>query len=307
MAAPKPKIVVVAGPTGAGKTAVGIDLAQRVRGEIVSADSIQVYRHMDIGSAKPTRAERAYTPHHMIDIRDPDEDFTGGDYAREARQCIARILDKDRVPIVVGGTGLYIRLLVRGIVDLPGPDPELRKRLRAEEAAHPGALFEQLMCADPDGARSMGRANLPRIIRALEVFRKTGTPLSQWQAQHAFDDRPYDCLFLCLAPDRKVLYEQVDTRVDNMIKNGLLEEVCNLLMRGYSPDLKAMQSIGYRHMLMVRAGEVDLGRAAEFMKRDTRHYAKRQFTWFRSEPEAIWCDPGEIVGIRLMVTNFLGR
>ncbi len=307
MAAPKPKIIVVAGPTGAGKTAVGIDLAQQVRGEIVSADSIQIYRHMDIGSAKPTREERTRAPHHMIDIRDPDEDFTGGDYAREARQCIAGILDKGRVPIVVGGTGLYIRLLLRGIVDLPGPDPELRKRLRAEEAAYPGALYEQLLREDADGARSIGRGNLPRIIRALEVFRKTGTPLSQLQAQHGFDDRPYDYLFLCLSPEREVLYERVDTRVDNMIKKGLLEEVCNLLKRGYSPDLKPLQSIGYRHMLMVRAGDADLGQAAKLMKRDTRHYAKRQLTWFRSEPEAMWCDLTEIVGVRLMVTNFLGR
>jgi tRNA dimethylallyltransferase len=243
----------------------------------------------------------------MIDIRDPDEDFTGGDYVREARQCIAGILKRGRVPIVVGGTGLYIRLLLRGIVDLPPADPELRERLRAEETADPGVLYERLLRIDPEGARAVGRANFPRIIRALEVFLKTGAPLSRLQAEHGFGDRPYDYLFLCVYPDREVLYERVDTRVDNMLKSGLWEEVCNLLTRGYAPDLKAMQSIGYRHMLMVRAGDADIGRAAELMKRDTRRYAKRQLTWFRSEPEAMWFDPADIAGIRLTVTNFLGQ
>ncbi len=222
----KPKIVVVAGPTASGKTAVGIQLAQMCDGEIVSADSIQVYRQMDVGSAKPSPEEMALVPHHMIDIRDPDEEFTAGDYVREARACITNIVARGKIPLVVGGTGLYIRCLLGGIVDLPPSQPVLRARLQHEElTGGAGTLFARLEKIDAETALRIDPHNLPRVIRALEVFLLTGKPLSILVREHSFEDRPYRRLFICLAPERSRLYERIDKRVDCMIKGGLIEEV----------------------------------------------------------------------------------
>jgi tRNA dimethylallyltransferase len=307
MSEAKPKIVVVAGPTASGKTAVGIKLAQMFNGEIVSADSIQVYRHMDVGSAKPTAEELALVRHHMIDIRDPDEEFTAGDYVRESRECVKNIVQRGKIPLVVGGTGLYIRCLLGGIVDLPPAQPLLRARLQQEEVTGgAGILFARLEEIDPETALRIDPRNLSRVIRALEVFSVTGKPLSALAGEHAFDDRPYRPLFICLAPERQCLYERIDNRVDCMIKGGLLEEVTELSERGYSRELKSMQALGYRHAHMVVSGEMDREDAVRLMKRDTRRYAKRQLTWFRAEPEVLWCDPEEIEGIGLKVDDFLG-
>lgn len=303
----RPRVVVVAGPTASGKTPVGMELAQRFDGEIVSADSIQVYRFMDIGSAKPGSEELSRVPHHMIDIRNPDEDFTAGDYVKEARRCIRDIVTRGKVPIVVGGTGLYIRLLLGGIIDLPAGDPERRRRLREEERSESGSLFRRLEQVDPTSARTLQKSNLRRVIRALEVFESAGTPLSQLQTEHSFKDRPFANLFICLALDRKVLYERIDMRVDSMIESGLVEEVKSLYRRGYPPELKPLQSLGYRHVGMILAGDMDPGEAIRFMKRDTRRYAKRQLTWFRSEPGIFWCDPADRHGIRFIVDDFLGH
>ncbi len=308
MSEKKPKIVIIAGPTASGKTSVSIDLAESFGGEIVSADSIQVFRYLDIGSAKPTLEERARVAHHMIDIRYPDEDFSAGDYVREARACVDLMPAKGRVPVVVGGTGLYIRLLLGGIVDLPRADTELRSRLEADEAqGGPGTLFARLARVDPEAARKIRPENTHRIIRALEVFEQTGKRISEIQARHALQDRPYTCLIICLAPPRKVLYEHIDNRVDNMVKEGLIDEVSGLFRRGYAITLRPLQSLGYRHAGMVLAGEVDLPEAIRLMKRDTRRYAKRQLTWFGSEPEVVWFDPDEIGQIKSVVDDFLGR
>ncbi|MBI4966424.1 MAG: tRNA (adenosine(37)-N6)-dimethylallyltransferase MiaA [Desulfomonile tiedjei] len=302
-----PKIVVVAGPTASGKTAVGIRLAERFSGEIVSADSVQVYRYLDIGSAKPTAEERERIAHHMIDIRDPDEEFSAGDYVREARATIGKILQKGRVPFVVGGTGLYIRSLLGGMADLPPAQPALRSRMLEAEADSKGTLFARLEQVDPATARSTPPDNIPRIIRALEVFEVTGKTMSQVQEEHGFRDRPYGHIFICLSLEKSLLYERIDKRVDSMIEGGLLEEVVSLYERGYSPNLNSMQSLGYRHIGMILSGQIETQEAIRLMKRDTRHYAKRQLTWFRSEPGVLWCDPEEIAGIGLMVTNFLER
>jgi tRNA dimethylallyltransferase len=302
-----PKIVVIAGPTASGKTAVGMQLAERLSGEIVSADSIQIYRFMDIGSAKPTVEERKQVAHHMIDIRDPDQEFSAGDYVREAREAIDGILQKGRVPIVVGGTGLYIRLLLGGIADLPPAESVLRRRMMEAETASTGSLFDRLMQIDPVTARRTSPANVPRIIRALEVFELTGKTLSQVQKEHSFLNRPYRHVFICLSVNRPLLYERIDKRVDSMIESGLMEEVDSLRERGYSPSLNSMQSLGYRHINMSLSGQIEMQEAIRLMKRDTRHYAKRQLTWFRSEPEVLWFDPEEIAGIGLMVTNFVER
>jgi tRNA dimethylallyltransferase len=304
----KPRIVIIAGPTAAGKTAVGLELAEEFGAHIVSADSVQVYRYMDIGSAKPSLIERARVPHHMIDIRDPNEYFSAGDYVREGRECIEKILKKGLIPLVIGGTGMYIRLLLGGIVSTSPTEPELRKNLRLEEERDgPGVLFKRLARVDPESAARIGASNIYRIVRALEVFGLTGRRLSELQREHAFRDRPYRCLFIYLSPDRDLLYQRIDNRVDSMVRVGLLEEVGQLHERGYGPELKSMQSLGYRHMGMVLAGKMDLDDAIRLMKRDTRRYAKRQLTWFRSEPEGLWSDPQDLSGIQLMVSDFLGH
>jgi tRNA dimethylallyltransferase len=303
----KPKIVIVAGPTASGKTEIGIKLAERFGGEIVSADSVQVYRGMDIGSAKPTAAERARAVHHMIDIRDPDEDFSAGDYVREARKCIDKIIGRERVPIIVGGTGLYIRCLIGGMLDSSKAETQLRLRLLEEEEKERGALSKRLVEIDPETARHIPAGNIYRIVRALEVFELTGRKMSDLQEEHAFQDRPYDYIFFGLAPARSRLYEQIDQRVENMIKSGLVEEVARLQELGYAADLKSMSSLGYRHIGMALAGSMDVDEAIRLMKRDTRRYAKRQLTWFRSEPDIVWCDPDEIKRIQLMVDDFLGN
>jgi tRNA dimethylallyltransferase len=303
----KPRIVIIAGPTASGKTAVGIELAKSRRGQIISADSVQIYRYMDVGSAKPTPQERSRVVHHMIDIRNPDEDFSAGDYVREARNCISETLREGDLPIVVGGTGLYIRSLLGGIAELPRAQPALRKDLRGqEEEKGKGTLFNKLAELDPVTAGRIPPENIARVIRALEVMELTGKRLSDIQEEHRFQDRPYKVLFICFDPDRQLLYERIDKRVDSMIEGGLLEEVVQLYDRGYSGELKSMQSLGYRHVGMVLKGQMDLPGATRLMKRDTRHYAKRQVTWFRSEPGVIWCDPDDIKGIGLKVSNFLG-
>jgi tRNA dimethylallyltransferase len=302
----KPAVVVLSGPTAAGKTAAAIALASRVGGEIVSADSIQIYRFMDIGSAKPTPQERALVPHHLIDIRNPDEDFTAGDYMRESRRAVAEILSRGRVPLIVGGTGLYIRSLMWGVIPLPQPDPELRARL-AREAETDKGLYERLLEIDPGHAAAIGPRNVPRLLRALEVFELTGRTLSSLQRSHRFSDRPYRGLHVCLSPPRLILYDRIDKRVDDMLQSGLIDEVSGLLARGWSADLKPMKSLGYRHACMVLSGRATIEHAARLMKRDTRRYAKRQLTWFRSEPEALWWDPADQCGLQLVVDDFLGR
>ena len=303
----KPKIIIVAGPTASGKTEIGIKLAERSRGEIVSADSVQIYRGMDIGSAKPTATERARAVHHMIDIRDPDENFSAGDYVREARKRIDKIIRRGRLPIIVGGTGLYIRCLIGGMLGPSKAESQLRLRLLEEEEKRKGALFERLVEVDPETARHIPAGNIYRIVRALEVFELTGRKISDLQQEHAFQDRPYSYIFFGLAPARARLYEQIDQRVDNMIKSGLVEEVTRLQKLGYSADLKSMSSLGYRHIGMALAGAVDVDEAIRLMKRDTRRYAKRQLTWFRSEPDIVWCDSDEINRIQLMLDDFLGN
>lgn len=283
-------------------------LAEEFGGEIVSADSIQVYRYMDVGSAKPTPQERSRVPHHMIDVRDPDEDFSAGDYVRQARESVSHIVHKGRVPLVVGGTGLYIRMLLGGIIDAPPADPQLRQwLLEQEERLGQGTLFARLCEVDPESARKIPPQNIARIVRALEVFALTEKPLSSFHHGHGFRDRRYRYLFICLAPQRKVLYERIDKRVDSMIKGGLLEEVRGLYERGFHRRLKSMQSLGYRHAGMILAGETDEQEAIRLMKRDTRRYAKRQMTWFRSEPGTLWRDPDNEPQIRFEVSHFLGR
>ncbi len=303
----KPKIAIIAGPTASGKTEIAIKLAEKFGGEIVSADSVQIYRYMNIGSAKPTAQDRARAVHHMIDIRDPNEDFSAGDYVREARECITKILDRGRLPVIAGGTGLYIRCLIGGMLNSSKTNSKLRTRLLDEEKESKGALFRRLVEFDPETARHIPPGNIYRILRALEVFESTGRKISVLQHEHAFQDRPYDYIFFGLSPARSRLYEQIDQRVDNMIKSGLVEEVMMLHKNGYSDRLKSMASLGYRHVGLALSGVIDMDEAIRLTKRDTRRYAKRQLTWFRSEPDIVWCDPDETERIQLMIDDFLGN
>lgn len=306
MALNNKKIIILAGPTASGKTSLGIELASHFHGEIVSADSVQIYRYMDIGSAKPTKDEQTRIFHHMIDIRDPDEDYSVGDYVRESRQIIESLLRENKVPFIIGGTGLYVRGLLGGLIDLPASDHDLRSRLfDIEREQGSDALFAMLEKVDSASAARIGSQNVSRLIRALEVFELTGRKMSDLIDAHFFRDRPYQALFICISPTREVLYERIDNRVENMLNMGLLEEVSNLRDRGYGRELKSMQSLGYRHAAMILDGETDLNEATRQMKRDTRHYAKRQLTWFRSEPDVNWFDPFSISAIEVLVEHFL--
>jgi tRNA dimethylallyltransferase len=302
----KPNVVVICGPTGIGKTTVAIELAGSLGGEIVSADSMQIYRFMDIGTAKPTPEEQAAAPHHMIDIVDPDEPFDAARYATLARQAIASIIARQRLPLVVGGTGFYIRALLGGLFDAGASNPKIRRKLLGQaEQEGTEALYERLGTCDPETAAGLHPNDTFRIVRALEVFEITGRPLSVHQQRHGFGDRPYDALIIGLDTDRRHLYERIDQRVDAMMAAGFLEEVKGLLSRGYGQDLKSMQSIGYRHMLDLIGGRCDRQTTLAAMKRDTRRYAKRQLTWFRADPGVVWIAVESRAAIRQRIDEFL--
>lgn len=286
-----PKIIVICGPTASGKSALALELARRLDGEIVNADSMQVYRSMDIGTAKPSTEERARIPHHLIDIADPDQPFSAADFAVAADAAIRGIDSRDRRAIVVGGTGLYIRALLKGLVDSPGGADDFRQALH-EEAGRLGneALLERLRQVDPELAERLHPNNLPRIIRALEVHHLTGIPLSRYQQEHGFSGQRYRNLQIGLRVGRPLLYSRIDQRVDRMLEQGLLQEVRHLLSEGYGPEAKAMRAIGYKEMMAHLAGECSLEEAIRLIKRNTRHYAKRQLTWFNADQDILWLE-----------------
>jgi len=302
----KPNIVVICGPTGVGKTTVGIELAKRFHGEIISADSMQIYRHMDIGTAKPTEAEQAEVPHHMIDIIDPDEPFDAETYSKMARKKIYSLDHQGLVPVVVGGTGFYIKALEYGLFD-PGPsNPAIRDRLKVEaETKGASFLYEKLSETDPDTAENIHPNDTYRIIRALEVYEMTGKGISTHQNNHSFPDSPFRVLKIGLQMDREALYERIDQRVDWMLKAGLVDEVQDLLNKGYHHNLKSMQSIGYRHMADFIRKQISWDEAVRTMKRDTRRYAKRQFTWFNADASVKWMEPGNLKDIQKIAERFL--
>lgn len=289
----KPKIVVIVGPTASGKSKVALELAERFHGEIISADSMQVYRYMDIGTAKPSMDERQRVCHHLIDIRNPDEGFDAAMFRDGAAKSIMEISDRGNLPFVTGGTGLYIKALTEGIFEAPGVDKDLRERL-INEAANFGLtnLYNKLRDIDPEAAGKIGPTNTHRIIRALEIFYMTGSPISQHHREHAFPEKPYHVLKIGLHSERETLYKNIDDRVDSMLRAGLADEVKRILEMGYSPYLKGMQGIGYSHICKYIKGEYSLKDAITLIKRDTRHYAKRQMTWFRRDNEIIWFDAG---------------
>jgi tRNA dimethylallyltransferase len=306
----RPPVVVVTGPTASGKTPLAIELALRVGGEIVNADSMQVFRFMDIGTAKPTLAERARVPHHLIDAVTPDVPYSAGRYAREARAAIAEIHARGRVPILAGGTGLYLRAALHGLIDGAEADAELREQLegeheRAEREGDAGRLYRRLAESDPAAAARIHPHDTRRIVRALEIAAETGRPTSNVRGAHAFEDSPYRVLHLALALEREVLYARIDRRCQAMIEAGLLQEVRELAAAGYGPELRPMRAIGYRHIVPVMEGRDTLANALEAMRRDTRHFARRQLTWLRRVPDATWVDPGHATAIADLVSAFL--
>jgi tRNA dimethylallyltransferase len=294
-------ILIIAGPTAVGKTDSSILLARELGAEIVSADSMQIYRGMDIGTAKPTKEQRRLIYHHMIDIAEPDQPYSVGDFLRDARTAIGGIIASGGVPIVVGGTGLYIRALTRGLFHGPPADLELRERLLLRESEEPGMLYSDLVKVDPEAAIKIHPNDLRRAVRALEVYYLKDRKLSDFQREHSFQDRPYTFRLLFLVRSRSELYPRIESRVDQMLAEGLEAEVKTLMERGYSPELASMQGLGYKHFIDCFLGKTSRGEAVALLKRDTKRFAKRQFTWFRREPETIWVDitglskTGEIV------------
>ena len=286
-----PKILVVSGPTASGKTALAVELALAHNGEVVSADSMQIYRRMDIGTAKPTRAEMRGVPHHMLDVADPEEDFSVARYVELAARCVDDILARGKLPIVAGGTGLYIDSLLSGRTFARfDPDSPLRRELEEELARRGGAaLLEELARVDPDTAARLHPNDGKRIVRALEVYRSTGTTLTAHNAMTRSLPPRYDALTLTLAFQRREdMWDRIDRRVDRMMADGLAEEVRALLDSGVPDRCTAMQAIGYKEMAAALRGDGDTARAAEEIKLRSRQYAKRQLTWFRRDPDARW-------------------
>ena len=286
-----PKILVISGPTASGKTALAVELALQHSGEVVSADSMQIYRRMDIGTAKPTREEMRGVPHHMLDVADPEEDFSVARYVELAARCVDDILARGKLPVVAGGTGLYIDSLLSGRTFARfDPDSPLRRELEEELARRGGAaLLEELARVDPDTAARLHPNDGKRIVRALEVYRSTGTTLTEHNAMTRSLPPRYDALTLTLAFQRREdMWDRIDRRVDRMMADGLAEEVRALLDSGVPDRCTAMQAIGYKEMAAALRGDGDTARAAEEIKLRSRQYAKRQLTWFRRNPDARW-------------------
>jgi tRNA dimethylallyltransferase len=285
----RPKIVVIVGPTASGKSGVALELAGLFTAEIINADSMQVYRYMDIGTAKPTLKERNAVRHHLIDILYSDEEFSAALYREEAQQAIADVQARGKRAIVVGGTGLYIKALFSGLIRGGEVDPVIRERLQSEaQAGGREQLYGRLKEVDPATAEQLHPHDTYRIIRALEVYERTGRPISALRKKHLFQEGPYQTLKIGLQMGREELYQRIDRRVDEMMDQGLKEEVAHLLHLGYSPFLKPMQSLGYKQIINHLQGEYDLAEAVRLIKRDTRRYARRQMTWFKGDPQIQW-------------------
>ncbi len=288
------EIVALVGPTGSGKSALAIMLAQRLDAEIVNCDSRQVFRYLDIGTAKPTQDERAAVPHHLFDIVAPDQAFDCAQYRTHARSVIETIRARGKRVLLVGGTGLYLKVLRYGLAPAPPADAALRAELNALEEQTPGALHARLARCDAAAAARLHPHDRMRVIRALEVEALTGRPLSAWQAAHGFRTAELAVRVIGVAVDRAALYAALDARCERMLEAGLVDEVRALWARGYGPELPPLQSIGYREVGAYLQGRCDLTSALRAMQRATRQFAKRQLTWFRRDPSVEWM-PAEVL------------
>ena len=291
----KPPLLILTGPTAVGKTALSIALAKEVQGEIISADSMQVYRHMDIGSAKITREEMCGVPHYLVDCLNPEDEFNIYIFQQMAKKAMEQIYANGHIPIIVGGTGFYIQSIVYDIQFEEEEDDGIRQKYetlleeKGEEYLH--QLLENV---DPVSAEKIHTHNVKRTIRALEFFEKNQYPISQHNEQERQRSSPYDFRYFVLTDDRQKLYDRIELRVDSMIQNGLVEEVKHLKEMGCHRNMVSMQGLGYKEILDYLDGEISLEEAVYRIKRDTRHFAKRQLTWFRREKDVIWVDKSKL-------------
>ena len=285
-------VVILTGPTAVGKTALSIALAKALDTGIISADSMQVYKHMDIGSAKITAEEMQGVPHALVDVYEPDEEFHVVQFQHDAKAAMEQLWAKNKLPLVVGGTGFYIQALLYDI-DFTAEDADRALREKYEKLAAeqgPQALHKLLSAVDPQSAEDIHANNVKRVIRALEFYEKTGTPISEHNATERAKCSPYGFAYFVLTDRREQLYARIDARVDAMMEQGLLEEVKALKRMDYTRDMVSMQGLGYKELLAYLDGECTLEEAVYIIKRDTRHFAKRQLTWFRRERDVIWVD-----------------
>lgn len=301
----RPRIVLVTGPTASGKSALALDLAEALGGEIVSADSMQVYRGLDIGTAKPSREERARVPHHLIDVADPQEAYSAGRFREEADRAIRDARGRGRGVLVCGGTALYVKALLEGLAEAPPRDPRVRRELEARwDAGERDALCAELRKADPALAARLHPRDRARILRGLEVSRLSPAPLSALQAGHRFGDRPYEALRLGVEVPRDELYRRIDERVLRMVESGWVEEVRRLLDGGVSPDSPALQAIGYRELARHLREGGDRGAVVSGIQQATRNFAKRQMTWFR-RMDLLWVRSEDSTTVLARVKKFL--
>jgi tRNA dimethylallyltransferase len=303
-------VVVLTGPTASGKSSLAIALAERFAGEIVNADSMQIYRYMDIGTAKPSLEERARVPHQLFDIVTPDADYNAARYSVDARAAAREIHEAGGVVFLTGGTGLYIRAFLQGLAGVGGADAELRERLEGEHAqavaaGDPERLHRRLAEIDPAAAEKIHPNDLRRTIRALEIIEASGVSATTARSEFGFQECPYRVLHLALDPGVELLNQRIDQRCQEMIEGGLLQELRRLREMGYGPELRPMQAIGYRHVGRVVEGADTLANALVEMQRDTRHFARRQRTWLRKVPEAVWLDPREQEAVFKRIEDFL--
>ena len=290
----KPNILCVVGPTASGKTAFAIDLAKKYPAEIVSCDSMQIYRHMNIGTAKPTKEEMQGIPHHMLDVVDPTENYSVAEFVKDATACIDDILRRGKLPILCGGTGLYVDSILNGLTfSDAAQDLEYRQTLK-EIAVQEGAevLHQMLKKADPEAAEAIHPNNVKRVIRTLEIIKTSGLTKAEFD-RSAKGECAYDATIYGMQMEREKLYQRIDARVDKMMEDGLLEEVKQLLFMGIPETATAMQAIGYKELIAHLQGKIDLNEAVETVKRESRRYAKRQMTWFRRNPAIQWLDCGK--------------
>ncbi len=304
----KQKLIVVAGPTASGKTGLAIEIAKAVGGEIVGADSMQIYKYMDIGAAKPTAEERSAAPHHMIDFLEPDAEYSVADYTEQAHKVIAEIASKGKLPVMCGGTGLYINSVVDDVTFGEfDTDYEMRAELEAL-AKKEGAqkLLDILGEFDPESAARLHPNNLRRIVRAIEFYRVTGVTISEHQKMTKQRESRYEPLMISVMWDREKLYERINRRVDIMIEDGLLDEVRSLMDKGYTKELNSMKGIGYKEVMDYLNGEIPYEEMVETVKQSSRRYAKRQLTWFRRDERIHWVSSENAVNEALeLVRNFI--
>lgn len=290
-------LIILAGPTAVGKTSLSIRLAKETGGEIISADSMQVYRHMDIGSAKITKEEMEGVPHYLVDVLEPEEEFNVVRFQQMAKEAAERIWEKGKIPLVVGGTGFYIQALLYDIdfTENDG-DESYRRQLEQKASDEEGAseLYEMLKAVDLKAAQEIHPRNIKRIVRALEFYHQTGKKISEHNETQRQKSSPYNYAYFVLTDERSRLYERIDQRVDLMMEQGLLDEVRYLKERGVRKDSTAMQGLGYKELYAYLEGEYPLDEAVRIIKRNTRHFAKRQLTWFKRERDVIWTDKSVI-------------